>query len=127
MSGDGSTDRAIGRLEGQMVALTSQIAQLAPAIEASRIESSNGRKDIYAELKALRAEIVAMKADLVDVTAGLGAVEETNQVHTKTINFVNIWKERLIGMMVLLSFLSAASGALVAMAWKWVMVRLGLA
>lgn len=127
MSEDGSTDRAIGRLEGQMTALTSQIAQLAPAIEASRAESSAGRSRIYGELEAVRGEIAALKTELAEVKAEMASVKETNTVHAGTIRFVNVWKERMIGMMALLSFLSAATGVLAGMLWKWVLVKLGLA
>ncbi|HLP67935.1 MAG TPA: hypothetical protein VK181_10495 [Rhizobium sp.] len=119
ISNERSNDHLIGKLEGQMEFMQQQIAALAPAIETSRKESSDGRARIYGELEAVRAEIQSSKAELL-------ALKETINAHKSTIAMVNIWKERLIGMIVMLAALSSAVGAAVALLWKWLLAKLGL-
>lgn len=119
MTEAGSTDRAIGRLEGQVASLKDQMAELVRAVESSRVESSSGRARIYGELEAIRE-------DASESRRKMDKLAEADASASETIKFVNRWKERFIGMNILLVAISSTIGAGVALAWKWIIVKLGL-
>lgn len=117
-----STDRTehdLGYLKGQMEALQHQIATLAPAIEASRKESSEGRARIYGELEAIRRDATDSRRDIAELKTQI-------QGDAPTIAEIKRWKERFIGMQMLLGAGAAIIGGSIVLFWKWVSVKIGL-
>lgn len=106
-----STERAIGNIEGTL-------ARLIRAVDEQRSESSEGRRRMYSELEAIRAEAVESRVRLEKL-------EEQMKAAAPEIADIKRWKERFIGMRMLIVFLSASAGGLVVAAWKWLMVKLG--
>ena len=109
---DALTERAIGRLEGKLDLLMR-------AVEENKSESAAGRGRIYSELEALRVT-QAVTNDKVE------NLEEQMTVVAPEIADIKRWKERFIGMRMLIVFMSASAGGVLVAGWKWIAVKLGL-
>lgn len=107
-----STERAIGRIEGKLEALLR-------AVDEQKTESSAGRGRIYRELEAIRIEASVSKDKIENL-------EEQMSVAAPEIADIKRWKERFIGMRMLIVFMSAASGGMLVAGWKWILVKLGM-
>ncbi|SMC95938.1 DUF1515 family protein [Rhizobium sp. RU36D] len=116
---DEALHRAIGQLEGQISAMQQQLAALAPQIQVSRQESSDGRSRIYKELEALRAEHSTSKANIERLADDLAEAKPV-------MHEIKRWKERFIGMQMLLGAGAAAIGGAVVLFWKWIAMKIGL-
>lgn len=115
----GNVHRALGKLEERVGAQQREIASLATAIEASRRESSDGRSRMYKELEQIRLAAVTMS----------GTVAQLNTNREKDaakLEKIDIWKERFIGMQMLMAAVWTMIGAGVALLWKWLAVKIGL-
>ena len=108
---EASTERAIGRLEGKLDSLMR-------AVEEQKIESSAGRGRIYRELEAIRSE-ASVSNDKIE------RLEEQMSTAAPEIADIKRWKERFIGMRMLIVFMSAASGGVLVAGWKWILFKLG--
>lgn len=109
---DASTERAIGRLEGKLDSLMN-------AIEEQKTESSAGRGRIYRELEAIRIEQAESKRKVT-------RLDEQMASAAPEIADIKRWKERFIGMRMLIVFISASAGGAIVAGWKWIMVKLGM-
>jgi predicted nucleic acid-binding Zn-ribbon protein len=108
---DPSTERAIGRLEGKLDSLLR-------AVDEQKAESSAGRRRIYIELEAIRVEASVSKEKI-------GDLEEKMAAAAPEIAHIKRWKERFIGMRMLIVFMSATFGGAVVAGWKWILMKLG--
>lgn len=111
--------RALGKLDARVEAQQKEIASLASAIETSRRESSDGRSRMYNELEQIRMAAVTMS----------GTVEQLNKSREKDaakLEKIDIWKERFIGMQMLMAAVWTMIGAGVALLWKWLAVKIGM-
>lgn len=109
----------IGRMEGLITGLQAQNTQLATEIQRSREESSAGRARIYGELEAIRSNASDSRRDIADL-------KEQIQGDAPTIAEIKRWKERFIGMQMLLGAGAAMIGGAIVLFWKWVSVKLGM-
>lgn len=110
---DGNSERAIGRLEGKLDTLLL-------TVEKNTEKSEQGRSRIYQELEQARAdqaetknEVKALKAQLAEVAPVIAEIKR--------------WRERFIGMQMLIAVMAAAVGVTAASAWQWIKVKLGFA
>jgi len=109
---DPSTERAIGRLEGKLDSLMN-------SVEEQKTESSAGRGRIYRELEAIRVEASVSNSKIENL-------EEQMATAAPEIADIKRWKERFIGMRMLIVFMSAVSGGALVAGWKWIVIRMGM-
>lgn len=112
MSEESSTLRAVGQVEGKL-------EMLIEAVEENREAGSKGRQRIYEELEAIRANASASKVKIEKLKAQMTAA-------APAIADIGRWKERFIGMRMLIVFLSATAGGMLVAAWKWLIVKFGM-
>lgn len=111
MTDIGTADRAIGRLEGKLDALI------------KTVDTQNERSDersarMYRELEQIRLDASDSHRDILDLKKRMDADEPA-------ISDIKRWKERLIGMQILMAFLTAIAGGAVVAGWKWISARIG--
>jgi len=104
-----NAERAIGKLEGQMNALIA-------AVEASAEKSDLGRSRLYSELEHIRADNAERRRDVSDLKKQL-------EEYAPTIADVKKWRERFIGMQILIVFVSGSVVGTVVAFWKWIIVK----
>lgn len=97
---DNNIDRALGRLEGK-VDLILQEQQSAAA----------NRKQTYERLEEINKKVDDAASKIEHADARLAKVEAPVAEFSK-------WRERAIGALMLISFVSAATGAAMVAAWK---------
>ena len=107
-----NAERAIGRLEGKLDAL------------ATIVEDENKKSDargarIYKELEQIRLDAADSRRDIADLKKRIAADEPA-------ISDIKRWKERLIGMQLLMAFLTAIAGGAVVAFWRWISAKVGL-
>lgn len=108
----GTSERAIGRLEGKLDALVD-------AVEKGQDESKQGRARIYSELEKVRQEAAASRAKVE-------SLEQQMADASPVISDIKRWRERFIGMQMLVVFLAGSAGAAVVTLWKWLSMKIGL-
>lgn len=106
-----TSERAIGRLEGKIEALVG-------AVEDQTEKSERRYARIYQELEQIRLDAAESRRDVADLKAQAAA-------DAPTISEIKRWKERLIGMQMLVAFLAASFGGVVVAGWKWLAVKAG--
>lgn len=116
---DNGLERALGKLEGQMLVMQEQILAQSRAIEKSREESSSGRSRIYQELESIRQNATETKQKVEQVSKDLAD-------NRPVIVEIKRWKERFIGMQMVIVAIAAAIGGSVGIFWKWIAAKLGL-
>jgi len=104
-------ERAIGKLEGQMTALVAAFETLAE-------KSDLGRSRIYSELEHIRADNAESRRDVSGLKRQLDE-------YAPTIADVKKWRERFIGMQILIVFVTGSVVGTVVAFWKWIMVKVG--
>ncbi|NRQ13477.1 DUF1515 family protein [Ensifer sesbaniae] len=109
---DGNSERAIGRLEGKLDAL-------ADAVERGQDESKQGRARIYAELEQVRQEAARSRAEVESLKQQMADA-------APIISDIKRWRERFIGMQMLVVFLAGSAGAAITTFWKWLSVKIGV-
>lgn len=103
-----SQERAIGRIEGKLdMILADQ--------EKARID----RKHQYEKSEAIERRLDVTDQKLSAVTAGWVDA-------APVISDIRRWKERLIGMQMLVVFLAGSAGAAITTFWKWLSVKVGV-
>lgn len=107
MTEEASQDRAIGRIEGKL-----------DLIIAEQENAARARKAQYEKLEA-----VDRKVDKTDNK--VASIDNRLQTVEAPVAEFNRWKERAIGAIILISFVSAFSGALIAALWKKIWTVLG--
>lgn len=108
MTYDSDTQRSLGRLEGKLdMVLADQ--------ESARID----RKNQYA-----KAEAIERRLDATDQT--IAGLKTQIDAAAPVIKEINQWRERFVGMLMLIGALSAILGGAVVVVWKWVAVKLGM-
>lgn len=112
-------ERAIGKLEGQLAAMQTQITALSQAVERSREESNQGRSRIYRELEDVRQKALETNQKVEQVSKDLAD-------NRPVIVEVKRWKERFIGMQMVIATIAAAVGGSVAIFWKWIAAKIGV-
>jgi sugar-specific transcriptional regulator TrmB len=105
-------ERALGRVEGKLEALITQVA-------ASERSSSEGRAKLYEAVDGLREGIRAMQAEVKTMDKRLEAVEPIT-------SDLQRWRERGIGVLLFLSVVAAALGALITALWDKALHLIGL-
>jgi hypothetical protein len=88
-------------------------------VDEYKAESSAGRGRIYRELEAIRAEAVESRVKV-------GRLEEQMASAAPEIADIKRWRERFVGMRMLIVFLSASAGGAIVAAWKWLAVKFGM-
>lgn len=112
MTEESSTLRALGQVEGKL-------EMLIQAVEENREAGSKGRQRIYEELEAIRTDAGISKAKIEKLEVQMTAA-------APEIADIKRWKERFIGMRMLIVFLSASAGGMLVAAWKWLIVKFGM-
>lgn len=105
---ESDTQRSLGRLEGKLdMILADQ--------ESARID----RKNQYAKSEAIERRLDATDQKI----AGLKTqIDEAAPVITD----IKRWKERFIGMQMLIAGVFVAVGGGIVLVWKWIAVKLGM-
>lgn len=119
MTNDESPERAIGRLEGKLDSAIDAIAD-------SKKESSEGRARIYGELESIRRETAESRQEIADSKRSIQELQSKMKAAAPAIEEINRWKERFIGMRMLIVFGAATFGGFIVAGWKWIMVKLGM-
>lgn len=110
MAPDSNSERAIGRLEGKLDALVNAVED-----QTEKSETRSGR--IYRELEQIRLEAAELRRNQRDLKERLDA-------DAPTITEIKKWKERLIGMQMMVAFISATFGGVLVAGWKWLSTKL---
>lgn len=106
------TERALGRVEGQLEALVNQVAK-------SEKSSNEGRAKLYGAVDDLRGGIRDMQAEIKAMDGRLKEVEPI-------VSELSKWRERGVGVLIFLSVVAASLGAVVAALWDKVLHLIGL-
>ncbi|SOC47658.1 uncharacterized protein DUF1515 [Rhizobium subbaraonis] len=107
-----STERAIGRLEGEVKALTE-------AVRDGNEDNKQGRSRMYSELEKVREDAAESRREVADLKAKMDAAGPT-------IAEIKKWKERFIGAWMLTMFLAGMIGASTAAIGKWLAAKFGM-
>ena len=105
---DASQDRAIGRIEGKV-----------DLILKDQQDARDARKQQYERLESIERRAAATETKVGGIDRRLDKIE------TGPVADMGRWKERWIGAVMVLSFLSAVFGAVLTAAWKWILAKLG--
>jgi hypothetical protein len=100
LTDDGNQDRAIGRIEGKL-----------DLIIAEQERAALARKVQYEKLDALDRKVDKTDNKVASIDNRLEVVEAPVAEFSR-------WKERAIGAIMLISFVSAVSGAMIVALWK---------
>ena len=111
---DGSyrNDMMLGEFKAQIAALTR-------AVEAQTEKSDQGRAKIYRDLEEIRKEQLITKLEVAEVK------EDIKQAKP-TLTWIEAWKERFTGMLMLCLVVGGALGGSVVIFWKWVAKKIGV-
>lgn len=110
------TQHETSMLLGEMKA---QIAALAEAVRVQTEKADQRGARTYGELENIRAEQAQGRRDMAEVKARLDKAEPT-------LTEISKWRERFIGMQMLLGAGAAAIGGLMVYFWKWISVKIGM-
>ncbi|MBA4797004.1 MAG: DUF1515 family protein [Rhizobiales bacterium] len=119
MADAASYERIIGKLEAQIAALAEQLRSVSVQVEANRRESSEGRSRMYREMESIRGEATETRHKIEKVASDLA---ESQPVVVE----IKRWKERFIGMQMLLGAGAAMIGGGIVLGWKWIGAKLGI-
>lgn len=97
---DASQDRAIGRIEGQLAQIISELQ-----------DAKASRKQTYEKLDMLDRKIDATETKVASVDKRLSKVEEPVAEFSR-------WQERGVGALMLVSFAAASIGGIAVTFWK---------
>ena len=111
--------RAIGRLEAQFESMQRQMDALTLAQRETLDESREGRRRIYEAQDESSKVISSLSAELKTIT---NQMAEDKPV----LDGISRWKERVIGMQMLVTGVAAAVGGATVLFWKWIAIRIGL-
>lgn len=112
----GSSDIETAMLLGQFKA---QIESLTKALEAQTQKSDARGARIYGELETIRSEQADMRRDMTGMKNSFDKAD-------KTIAEVNRWRERLIGMTILIGFVCSVFGGAMVIFWRWISAKIGV-
>lgn len=112
--------RAIGRLEAQFESVQRQLEAVALAQKEALEESRDGRRRIYESQDAARKEAT-------EIREAIKAINARIEQDAPTLSEIKKWKERFIGMQMLLGAGAAAIGGATVLFWKWISIKIGLA
>ncbi|MFQ6183669.1 hypothetical protein ACLMJV_17200 [Sinorhizobium meliloti] len=107
-----SYDRVIGRLE-------TKLDMLVTAFEKSSDDSKEYRDRIYSELEHMRTEAAGSRREIADLKKQM---DEAGPV----ISDIKKWRERFVGMQMLLGVIAASLGGGLVILWKWLAAKLGM-
>lgn len=107
-----SHDRVIGRLE-------TKLDMLVTAFEKSTDDSKEYRDRIYSELEHMRTEAAESRREIADLKKQMVDA-------APVISEIKRWKERFIGMQMLLGVIAASLGGGVVILWKWLSAKIGV-
>ncbi|RVQ21841.1 OmpH family outer membrane protein [Sinorhizobium meliloti] len=106
-----SYDRVIGRLETKLDMLVS-------AFEKSSDDSKEYRDRIYSELEQMRTEAAQSRREIADLKKQMDAAGPV-------ISEINRWRERFLGMLMLIGAISAVLGGGMVLVWRWIGAKIG--
>ncbi|TWD45889.1 hypothetical protein FB480_1174 [Agrobacterium vitis] len=112
-------NRSMGRIEGGMTAMAEQMTRMYDQQEQFRQEQSESRARIYQEIDKIRSSAAATQ-EKVDQLTQQGAS------HAADIRGFKVWRERLIGMRLLMVFCGSVFMGALAFIWNWISARFGL-
>lgn len=117
------TSMLLGEMKAQIAALTAAVG------EQFRKSDERGART-YRELEQIRLNQAEMKRDVQSVKQVLDDKTEGLKVRLDaaepTLKEINRWRERFIGMQMLLGAGAAAIGGIMVYFWKWVSVKIGI-
>lgn len=96
-----------------------QIAALTKAVEAQTEKSDQGRAKIYRDLEEIRKEQLITKLEVAEVKNDL-------KLAKPTLTWIDAWKERFTGMLILCLFIGGALGGSTVLFWKWIGKKIGV-
>lgn len=104
-------DKDVGRIEGSLEALTK-------AVDAQTEKSEARYGQVYRELEALRLDMASVNREVLDL-------KSRAMTDAATLQEVRKWKERVIGMHMLGTFVAATFGGAIVAGFKWISVKSG--
>lgn len=99
---DADLQRALGRVEGKL-----------DLVLKDQDDASKNRKQTYDRLETLDRKVDSINGEVARVDKRLASVERPVAEFSK-------WRERAIGALMLISFMSAVTGAALTAAWRYV-------
>jgi hypothetical protein len=110
--------------------MSAQIAMLTEMVKDQTRKADERGSRTYSELEAIRLDNAEIKRDINSVKDTLAA--ETEALKTRldkaepTLKEIGAWRERFIGMMLLIGFVGSLLGGALVIFWKWVSAKAGL-
>lgn len=95
------------------------IASLEKAVETQTEKSEEGRRKIYRDLEEIRKEQLITKLEVAEVKNDLKQAKPT-------LSWIDAWKERFTGMLILCLFVGGALGGSTVLFWKWIGKKIGV-
>lgn len=108
MSEEANLERSLGRVEGKL-----------DLILSAQAEESKTRRKHFERTSEVERALETLAADTARIEARLAAVEAPVAEFSK-------WRERAVGALMLISFMSAATGAALAAMWHQALEWFGL-
>lgn len=112
-------EQMVWELKGQLTGIEKQLQHIANDLKESRQESSDSRRRMYAQIDAVKDEAAESRAKIERVAADL---QENKPIFIE----IRAWKERFIGMQMLLGAGAAVIGGALVIFWKWIGHKLGV-
>ncbi len=113
------TEQVLWELKGQMRGIEHQLSKIAEDLKESRKESSDSRRRMYEQIDSLKEDAAESRSKIESVVDDLA---ENKPVFTE----IKRWKERFIGMQMLLGAGAAVIGGGLVVFWKWIGAKLGI-
>lgn len=104
--------RQLGVLEGKVELM----------LETLKTNSDRDREDHVLIYKRMEG----MQAELTKTTASVKHLDERWQASEKTLSNLERWRERGVGMVLLLGSIGVALGGALTIAWRWVAMKMGI-
>lgn len=107
MSEEANLERSLGRVEGKL-----------DLILTAQTEEASIRRKHFTRTEAVERTLESLVVETGRIDTRLAAVEKPVAEFSK-------WRERAVGALMLISFLSAATGAVLTAAWHQILAWLG--
>lgn len=113
------TEQVLYELKGRMQGIEHQLSKIAEDLKESRKESSDSRRRMYEQIDSLKHDAAESRLKIESVAEDLA---ENKPVFSE----IKRWKERFIGMQMLLGAGAAVIGGGLVIFWKWIGAKLGI-
>lgn len=95
-------------------------------IMSEQVNAAAGRKAQYERQEMAERRMDSIDNKIADVVQKIESLDKRLKEMEPVTQDIGRWKERFIGMRMMIVFMSALFGGTVALAYKWILAKIGL-